>query len=409
MNDLPFGFTPNEGQPFDMNSLGEMLQQIGQMMQRAQNDTSENGVSWGTIHDSARQAISAAGDPSITDNQTKSVTDAVALAQVWLDGVTSYPASSTESLAWSRSEWLEATLPAWRPLIEPVAAGLSRTVTQISSEAQSPQELEQLPPEMKAMLEPMLNMASKMAAVSTGMQVGQGLAALSTELLSSSEIAVPLSPDFVPALLPERIKSFADENHIPLNDAFVFIAVREAAIQRLFAANPWLRAEVADAVSSYARGISIDQDRIREVMSSIDPQDPASMQEVMSSGVFQPATTEDQQRALNRMELMLSLIEGWVNAVTIAAVGNRLGAMTQLIETMNRRRVSGGPAEKTFANLVGLEISARVVRAAAAFWDMLGTSRGNFNRDNVWAHPDFLPSRDDLDDPQGFISRMIEE
>ncbi|MEY4348512.1 MAG: hypothetical protein RIS43_931, partial [Actinomycetota bacterium] len=155
MNDLPFGFTPNEGQPFDMNSLGEMLQQIGQMMQRAQNDTTENGVSWGTIHDSARQAISAAGDPSITDKQKNDVSQAVALAQVWLDGVTTYPASSTESLAWSRSEWLEATLPAWRPLIEPVAAGLSRTVTQISSEAQSPQELEQLPPEMKAMLEPM--------------------------------------------------------------------------------------------------------------------------------------------------------------------------------------------------------------------------------------------------------------
>ena len=404
MNSIPFGFTPNEGQPFDMTQLGAMLQQIGQMMQRAETDTSENGVSWGTIHDSARNAISQAGDPSVADAQRKVVSDAVQLAQVWLDGETAFPASSTEAFAWSRSEWLEQTLPAWRPLIEPVASGLARTVTQVTNDAQSPAELEGIPAEMRAMLEPMLAMAQKMAAVSTGMQVGQGLATLSNELLSSSEIAVPLSPHFVPAILPERVKLFAEENNITPADAFVFIAVREAAIQRLFAANAWLRAEVVDAVTSYARGISIDQERIREVMSNVNPEDPASMNELMSSGVFEPAATPDQQRALDRLEVALALIEGWVSTVTENAVAQRLGATSQLVETMNRRRVSGGPAEKTFANLVGLEFSPRLVRQAIAFWKVAAELRGNSGRDQLWEHPDFLPSASDLDDPGQFLA-----
>ena len=408
MNSIPFGFTPSEGQPFDMTQLGAMLQQIGQMMQRAETDTSENGVSWGTIHDSARNAISQNGDPSIADAQRKAVSDAVQLAQVWLDGETAFPASSTEAFAWSRSEWLEQSLPAWRPLIEPVAAGLARTVTQVTNDAQTPSELESIPQEMRAMLEPMLAMAQKMAAVSTGMQVGQGLAVLSNELLSSSEIAVPLSPHFVPALLPERIRTFADENNIAVSDAFVFIAVREAAIQRLFAANAWLRAEVVDAVSSYARGISIDQERIREVMSNINPEDPASMNELMTSGVFEPAATPEQQRALDRLEVALALIEGWVSAVTENAVDQRLASTSQLLETMNRRRVSGGPAEKTFANLVGLEFSPRLVRQANAFWKTAAELRGNSGRDQLWEHPDFLPSASDLDDPGSFLNQSTD-
>ena len=190
------------------------------------------------------------------------------------------------------------------------------------------------------------------------------------------------------------------------SEALVFVAVREAALQRLFAAHPWLRAEVADAISSYARGISIDQDAIRETMSSIDPQDPMSMQQVFASGAFQPATTEEQQRALNRLELTLALVEGWVSVVTQNAIDARLSGTAQLIETMNRRRASGGPTEKTFENLVGLDFSPKLVRQASALWIAVGEAKGVDGRDGLWAHPDFMPTADDLDDVPAFLARM---
>ena len=407
MNQIPFGFSPNggDGQPFDMSSLGDMLQQLGAAMKRGEAD-GDVAVSWSTIRDVARQAVSASGDSSIVDSQRKAVADAVSLAQMWLNEQTAFPASSLRSNAWSRAEWVENTLDSWKPLINPVAEGLANTVTSMTSSLAGGEG--EIPEEMKAMLAPMMGMARKMSAVTTGMQMGNGLAALSADVLAVSETGLPLVADFVPTLMPNAIAAFATENELPAADLLMFVAARESALQRLFAANPWLRSEIADLVAAYARGLTVDHDRIRETMSTIDPSDPSSMQELMGSGVFQPATTPEQQRLLERLEFLLALEEGWVNHVVSASVGGRLGTFGALSETMNRRRVTGGPAEKTFANLVGLELRPRLLRSATNFWAEISAARGSEGRDALWQHPDFLPGVSDLEDPSSFLRGLDE-
>lgn len=406
MNQIPFGFTPGDGQNFDLNSLGAMLQQIGAMMQQAEGEGEEN-ISWKTIHDSARNSISQKGDPSITENQKNSVRDAIALAQVWLDEATGFPASNLNFGAWSKSEWLENTLPAWRPLIEPVAKGLAETMSSMSSDMQGLVGGEEVPAEMQQMLQPMLEMAKKMAAVSTGMQIGQGLAELSTEMLGASDISLPLAPNNTPSLLPNYITQFAKDYELPVSEVMMMCAVRESALCRLYSAQPWVGQELVDTISRYAAGISVDKQRIREVMQSVDPSNPESMQELMATGVFEPATTEAQQKALNHLEFMLALIEGWVSFTAELVIANRLANANRLIETMNRRRASGGPAEKTFANLVGLELRPRLIRDATVFWKYIHTNRVEPN--SVWAHLDFLPDREDLINPALYVAKRTAE
>lgn len=406
MNQIPFGFTPGDGQNFDLNSLGAMLQQIGAMMQQAEGEGDEN-ISWKTIHDSARNSISQKGDPSITENQKTSVRDAISLAQVWLDEATAFPASNLNYGAWSKSEWLENTLPAWRPLIEPVAKGLAETMSSMSTDMQGLVGNEEVPAEMQKMLQPMFEMAKKMAAVSTGMQIGQGLAELSTEMLGASDISLPLAPNNTPSLLPNYITKFAADYELPVSEVMMMCAVREAALCRLYAAQPWVGKELVETVARYAAGISIDKDRIREVMENVDPSNPESMQELMAAGVFEPATTEAQQKALNHLEFMLALIEGWVSYTSELVIENRLENAGRLIETMNRRRASGGPAEKTFSNLVGLELRPRLIRDATTFWKYIHANRVEIN--SVWSHLDFLPDRDDLGNPSLYVEKRTAE
>ena len=72
---------------------------------------------------------------------------------------------------------------------------------------------------------------------------------------------------------------------------------------------------------------------------------------------------------------------------------------------MRRRRATGGPAEQTFATLVGLELRPRRLRDASALWALLESRRGVAGRDAVWGHPDLMPAVDDLDDPFAFVDR----
>ena len=63
---------------------------------------------------------------------------------------------------------------------------------------------------------------------------------------------------------------------------------------------------------------------------------------------------------------------------------------------------TGGPAEQTFATLVGLELRPRRLRDASTLWGSLRARQGIEARDGVWMHPDLLPTAADLDDPLGF-------
>jgi putative hydrolase len=123
--------------------------------------------------------------------------------------------------------------------------------------------------------------------------------------------------------------------------------------------------------------------------------------------VFEPKSTPEQLATLERLETLLALIEGWVQTVVNAALGDRIPGTAALSEMLRRRRATGGPAEQTFATLVGLELRPRKLREAAVLWERLTTAVGADARDKVWQHPDLLPESSDLDEPAAFIDRII--
>jgi putative hydrolase len=141
---------------------------------------------------------------------------------------------------------------------------------------------------------------------------------------------------------------------------------------------------------------------IERAMSEVDPANPESVQNALTGGLFAPEETPEQQAALRRLETLLALIEGWVDAVVAAATAERMPGAEALREALRRRRATGGPAEQTFATLVGLELRPRRLREAAALWWSVTEKHGVTGRDAIWSHPDLLPTADDLDDPLGF-------
>jgi putative hydrolase len=162
-------------------------------------------------------------------------------------------------------------------------------------------------------------------------------------------------------------------------------------------------------VRSYAEGISVDSSKFAELAQGLDPTDPEALQRAVGEGLFEPTSSPTQEAALARLETALALVEGWVDTATAAAGSATLPSFAALQETMRRRRATGGPAERTFASLVGLELRPRRLREAATLWQTLTDRRGIDARDAVWSHPDLLPNAEDLDDPVGWVERGATE
>src|SRR5262249_24189966 len=309
------------------------------------------------------------------------------------DGGTVLPSGVHTADAWTRLEWVDRTLPVWSALCDPVA---SRVVGAMGSA---------IPPEARAQAGQLLGVLNSVGGMMFGAQVGQALAALAGEVLTSTDIGLPLGPPGAAALLAENVTAFGAGLERPAEEIRLFLALREAAHHRLFGHVPWLRQRLLDTVDAYARGITVDTSAIERAVADIDPTNPESLQEAMQGGLFEPQTTPEQQVALARLETLLALVEGWVDAVVASAPADRLPDSDGLRETLRRRRASGGPAEQTFATLVGLELRPRRLRDAARLWQVLAERRGTEGRDAIWAHPDLLPDATDLDDPDAFAER----
>jgi len=247
-------------------------------------------------------------------------------------------------------------------------------------------------------------MMRRIGGMMVGSQTGAALGALAREVVSSTDVGLPLGPEGTAALLPAGVTAFGEGLSIGADEVRLFLALREAAHHRLFAHVPWLRAHLLGAVEEYARGITVDASRLREAMPQIDPANPDALREALAgAALFQPEDTPQQKAALSRLETALALVEGWVATVVDEAAGNRLPHATALAEAIRRRRATGGPAERTFATLVGLELRPRKLREAALIWRRLNEVRGVAGRDAVWGHPDLLPTDEDFDDPEGFV------
>lgn len=379
------------GGNFDMGQLGQMFSQLGQMLSQA--GTSSGPVNYDLAKQIAVQQLTSSSRP--TAEQRKAVEDAFSLAELWLDPVTAFPTGTRTVAAWSPKDWVDASMPTWQKLCDPVAQRVSGAW------------LEGLPDEAKQAAGPMLAMLGQMGGLTFGSQLGAGLAQLGTEMLSSTDVGIPLAPPGTAALLPAAVEAFTTGLDRPSSEVMVFLAAREAAHLRLFAHAPWLTARVISAVEEYARGIRVDTSRIEEIARQIDPNDPRSIEGAMQSGLFEPPKTQEQFTALGKLEALLALIEGWVDVVVSDALGDRLPGAEALRETLRRRRASGGPAEQTFATLVGLELRPRQLQSAAHLWRRITEERGQDARDEIWSHWDFLPTEVDLDNPEAYLSGSL--
>jgi putative hydrolase len=429
MTDPPFGFglpgnsgegsggsgdNPGGGAGGPLGPLGDPQQLADALRQFADLMSWQGGpVNWDLAKNMARQTVAAKGDPSVLEVERTQVTEALRLADLWLGEATEFPSGIRTVQAWSRSEWVEATLPVWTKLCDPIA---SRAVAAMGGMiGDDPAEIAaDLPPEMRAAMSAMTgglgalgglgDMMRRIGGMMVGGQTGAAVGALAEEVISSTDVGLPLGPAGTAALLPAGVTAFGSGLEVNADEVRLFVALREAAHHRLFAHVPWLRARLLGAVEDYARGIKVDAEALREAMPQIDPSNPEALNEALSgTALFQPEDTPEQKAALARLETVLALVEGWVSTVVKEAAGHRLPQASALAEAIRRRRAAGGPAERTFATLVGLELRPRRLREAAAIWEGLTRERGMSGRDAIWAHPDLLPTADDFDDPDAFV------
>jgi putative hydrolase len=384
----PAALANASGMAANPGMMDHVLSQIRQLMAQSEGED----VNWSLAHDVARGVAAQGGDPTITASVAATHRTAVSRAELWLDAVTDFDPSSLQPAVWSRAEWVEATMATWRVLAGPVAVSVSHALGRVlRGEHGDPEEGDD---ELAALGIDPAQASGIMSSVSPtvcGMHMGQAAGEMAREAFGGTDLGIPLLADSRVALVPHAIAEFAEGLDIDDDEVRTFVALREAAHVRLFAAAPWLPGQLHGAIERYASTITIDPEALDSAVRDAGAGDPAKLQQALSRGIFAPEHSEAQAATLESIETLLALIEGWVDDVTTRAAAPHLPHIGQLREMMRRRRASGGPAEDVFASLLGLELRPRRLRDASSLWATLAVRLGPDGRDRFWSHPDLLP------------------
>ncbi|WP_336651258.1 MULTISPECIES: zinc-dependent metalloprotease [unclassified Leucobacter] len=384
-------FAKAAGIPVDPKTLQGLFSTLQGAMQHPSDE-----IDWSTAR---RTAIEVASTGAPTGDPAPAMR-AFPVASLWLDEATELGATPDAPRTLTRIEWVQQSVDTWISLAEPVAESITRALVE-ALQSQMPEELNGALQGAKPMLR---SVGGALFAVQLGTIVGQ----ISGEVVSAGDIGIPLlsGPGREGgALLPSGVAAFAEGLDQDAEAVTLYLAVRELAHARLFRHTKWLRLHLLTAITDYARGIRIDTDRIEEMAREIDPQHPEQIQELLSNGALIPPKTEAQEAAHARLETMLALIEGWVDVVT-ADAAKRIPGAEAIAEMVRRRRATGGPAEHAFSALAGLELRPRRLRDAAAVWRLVAERSDAATRDGLWAHPDLLPTAEELDHPARLLERL---
>jgi putative hydrolase len=379
-----------------MNIDPAMMQTVMRHLQGAFAGAGQDGIAWDMAQ---RQALHIANQDGlvVTSGQRTDLDHAFSLATLWLSEATTISELASPPRSITRGGWVEATLPVWQELAEPVATSIADALTSALS-AQAPED-------MQSLVQGAGRLMRTVGGSLFASQLGQVVGNLSKEVVSGGDVGIPLMPDGEAAILPQNFADFGRDLEVPEDQLALYVATRELAHARLFRHARWLRLHVISQVTDFARGVHVDTDALEEMASRFDPSEPEELRRALESGALLPERSEAQQAALDRLENLLATIEGWVEVVTEDAT-SRLPSASRIAEAVRRRRAVGGPAERALGSLVGLELRPRRMREAATMWRAVTDAVGPAARDALWDYPDLMPSASDIDDPAALVARL---
>jgi putative hydrolase len=290
--------------------------------------------------------------------------------------------------------WVLDALPLFEKLGNPLASKMSKALGENLGSV--------LPEEMQSVLGPATNFIQNAGAAIFATQLGVAVGQLSAKALSGGEIGIPIIDR--PGLVMQNVDEFLSGLETPKSEVLIYLAIRELAISSLYNSNRWLIDQITTQVIEFAAGLKVELTGLQEMVQELDPNNPDSINQIMEASASFNSRSPEQELALARIETLLALIDGFVDAVSEEA-GKRLPSISSLIELINRKRATDGPAEKTFLILLGLELKPRLRREAKLMWEEVG-KLGVTIRDSLWSHPDQLPSKEEIQDPSILISRL---
>jgi coenzyme F420 biosynthesis associated uncharacterized protein len=204
-------------------------------------------------------------------------------------------------------------------------------------------------------------------------------------------------------LVAPNIMKVERELKVEPADFRMWVCLHESTHRLQFTAVPWLRDHFVGQVAEFGAAADIDSAELlgRMVRALRGGRQPGQ-------SWIEHMQTPGQRAVFDRLMALMSLLEGHADHV-MDAVGPRVVPTVAAIRTAfsARRRKGRGPLDRLIRTLLGMDMKMSQYVKGEAFVSQVVSRVGMEGFNTVWSSPETLPSRAEISDPDGWMTRVL--
>jgi coenzyme F420 biosynthesis associated uncharacterized protein len=305
--------------------------------------------------------------------------DVVSEADVAVASFTGLQRQGSPTRPWvmSRGEWVSQNMRGFEGVLEPVARRL------LGSRLQST-----MAPLRRSVL---------------ALQVGAILGYLGRKVLGQYDLFLPPDDRELLYFVGPNVVEVERQFRFPRRDFRLWLSLHEVTHRLQFEGVPWLRDYLFGLVDEYLGTLEFDPRRLMDgLRRALDEARRSGRWREM--GILFLLMTPEQRETFQKMQALMSLLEGHGNYVMDTLSEGRVRAAGRMRRKLKERRKQG--MNRTFQRAVGLDAKVRQYDTGERFVARVVKLAGPEGFARVWAQRENLPTLPEIGRPEAWVERV---
>ena len=240
-----------------------------------------------------------------------------------------------------------------------------------------------------------------------GAELGAVLGFLSKRVLGQYELVLPSADGDVGDsvfFVGANVLSMERQHEFRPSHFRFWVALHECAHRAQFKGVPWMRDYFLSLVDELVGDGAREKGRMNRIATDVRAAIDAGEDPIGDAGVLGLFVTEDQRDVLDRVQALMSLLEGHGHVVMDRIGAREIVDVDRMSRVLTARRKD--PKNAAMLRFIGMEMKMKQYELGASFihgveahasWDAL---------DMAWESPEALPTLAEIEEPQAWLARM---
>lgn len=300
-----------------------------------------------------------------------------------------------------RAGWVDANIRSFQRLLQPLA---DRLLEKAEQKGQSKNGAG--PDGTGRTTKLTTSIMQKLAAVEVGFMLGW----MSTRVLGQYDLLVvesesthsPQDEDMVYYVGP-NIAALEWRHGFPPEQFRMWIALHELTHRAQFTGVPWMKDYFLSLVK--ATMVETDPKQVMEALRQAAQARKQGKNPLADGGLPALLASPEQRQVLDKIMGLMSLLEGHGDVTMDRAGADRLNEIPRFREVINHRRAQLKGVSKLISQLLGMEAKLNQYIAGERFIAAVEQSHGSQSLDHAWRGPEYLPTLEEIHQPEKWIAR----